>query len=47
MSAQTYGTEKKGDDDLFDCIVSLLKSQAEYEKKEQARQAKEFQLITT
>ncbi len=31
---QTYGTEKKRYDDLFDCIVSLLKSQQEYEEKE-------------
>ena len=31
---QTYGTEKKRYDDLFDCVVSLLKSQAEYEEKE-------------
>ncbi len=31
---QTYGTEKRRYDDLFDCVVSLLKSQAEYEEKE-------------
>lgn len=34
---QTYGTEKKRYDDLFDCIVSLLKSQQEYEEKELQR----------
>jgi len=38
---QTYGTEKKRYDDLFDCIVSLLKSQTEYDEKEKERLAKE------
>lgn len=33
-SYQQYGTQKKRYDDLFDCIVSLLKVQAEYDKKE-------------
>jgi len=34
---QTYGTEKRRYDDLFDCVVSLLKAQADYEEKERAQ----------
>lgn len=32
---QTYGTEKKRYDDLFDCVVSLLRAQADYALKEE------------
>ena len=32
---QQYGTQKKRYDDLFDCIVSLLKAQEEHVQKEQ------------
>jgi len=32
---QTYATEKRRYDDLLDCVVSLLRAQADYELKEQ------------
>lgn len=32
---QQYGTQKKRYDDLFDCIVSLLKAQEQHQQQEQ------------
>ncbi|MBI1423884.1 MAG: hypothetical protein GC149_10500 [Gammaproteobacteria bacterium] len=32
---QTYATEKRRYDDVLDCVVSLLRAQADYELKEQ------------
>ena len=32
---QTYATEKRRFDDVLDCVVSLLRAQADYELKEQ------------
>ena len=36
---QQYGTQKKRYDDLFDCVVSLLKVQADYDQEEKCKTA--------